>query len=144
MRREALGPFFSKRNVTSLEPRIKAKLELSCSRLDEHTSTKRPINITVASLALTMDILTDYAFGEDFGLLKQRDFNAKWRDTILSIVRALPTIRHFRWFLHVVEILPQAVARLIAPDMSQLFIYKEVWASSLHGHLVHSLIWSKD
>ena len=127
LRREALGPFFSKRNVTSLEPRIRSKIELLCQRLDEHVVSQDPINLTVASLALTMDILTDYAFADDFGLL-QEDFNIKWRDTILSIMQALPTVRHFKWFLRVVTALPASLARLIAPDMSQLIAWKEVCA----------------
>lgn len=126
LRREALSPFFSKRNVVGLESRIKAKTEVLCQRLDEYIDSRDPINMTVASLALTMDILTEYAFAEDFGLLKQKDFNVKWRDTILSIMQALPTICHFKWFLRVVSALPTSLARLIAPDMSQLIEWKEV------------------
>ena len=126
LRREALSPFFSKRNVTSLESRIKAKIEFLCRRLDDYVVSRNPINLTVASLALTMDILTEYAFAEDFGLLKQEDFNIKWKDTILSIMQALPSVRHFKWFLRLVTALPPSLARLIAPDMSQLVEWKEV------------------
>ena len=126
LRREALSPFFSKRNVTSLESRIKAKIEFLCQRLDEYVVSHNPVNLTVASLALTMDILTEYAFAEDFGLLKQDDFNVKWKDTILSIMQALPTVRHFKWFLRLVTALPPSLARLVAPDMSQLVEWKEV------------------
>lgn len=134
LRREALGPFFSKRNVTGLESRIKAKTELLCQRLDEHLVSQDPINLTAASLALTMDILTDYAFADDFGLLKQKDFNIKWRDTILSIMQALPTVRHFKWFLRVVTALPASLARLIAPDLSQLIEWKEVCILQIHSN----------
>ena len=126
LRRDALAPFFSKRNVANLDVRIKAKIERFCQRLDEHVDWKKPINLTVASLALTMDILTDYAFAEDFGLLRQEDFNVRWKDTILSIMQALPAIRHFKWFLRIVGALPESVARRIAPDMSQLIEWKEV------------------
>ncbi len=126
LRRDAVGPFFSKRNVTNLEPRIRAKIELLCQRLDGYVGSQDPINLTVASLALTMDIITEYAFAEDFGLLKHEDFNVKWRDTLLSIMQALATVRHFKWLLRVVAVLPASLARLIAPDMSQLVEWKEV------------------
>lgn len=86
---------------------------------------RTPINLTVASLALTMDILSEYAFHEDFGSLNQGDFNVKWRDTILSIMRALPAVRPFGWLLMVAKALPQNIRRLITPDMSQLIQWKE-------------------
>lgn len=129
LRREALGPFFSKRKVTSLEPRIKAKVKQLCRRLDECVGSKEPINLTVVFLALTMDILTDYSFAEGFGLLEEDDFNPKWRDTILSIVRCLSVIRHFQWIFRLVKVLPEFLARLLAPDMSQMIKYKEVSVS---------------
>lgn len=126
MRRDALGPFFSKRNVASLEDRIKAKIDLFCRRLEEYRGLEKPVNLTAASLALTMDILTEYAFAEDFGLLKQEDFNAEWSDTILSIMQALPLVRHFKWFLRLGGALPEFSARCVATDMSQLIEWKEV------------------
>ena len=126
LRRDALSPFFSKRNVIGLEPRIKAKIELLCERLDGFLGTQKPINLTVAFLALTMDILTDYAFAEDFGLLQQEDFNIKWRDTILYIMQALPLIGHFKGLFRVIGSLPVFITRRIAPDVSQLLAWKEV------------------
>ncbi len=126
LRRDALAPFFSKRSVANLDLRIKARIERLCQRLDEYIESKSPINLTVASLALTMDILTDYAFAEDFGLLQQEDFNVKWKDTILSIMQALPTIRHFKWFLRIIGVLPNSIAQRLAPDMSQLVEWKQV------------------
>ena len=122
--------------MTTLESRIKAKIELLCQRLEGHIVSQDPFNLTVASLALTMDILTDYAFAEDFGLLKQKDFNVKWRDTILSIMQALPTVRHFKWFLRIVTALPESLARLVAPDLSQLIEWKQVCIN----HIEHSTL----
>ena len=92
LRHEALGPFFSKRNVAKLKPQINAKRDRLCERLDEYMGVYKPVNFTVESLALTMDILTENAFAEIFRLLKQEDFNVKWRCTILGIMQALLTI----------------------------------------------------
>ncbi|KAM0796886.1 cytochrome P450 [Usnea florida] len=125
LRREALSPFFSKRNVARMEPLVKAKVQRLRERLEEHMKLKASVNLTVASLAFTMDILSEYAFHEDFGSLNQEDFNVRWRDTILSIMRALPAVRHFGWLLMVAKALPQTIRRLITPDMSQLIQWKE-------------------
>ena len=126
IRREALGSFFSKRIVTLLEPTIKAKIDEFCQRLDGFVGTNAPINLSVASLALTMDILTEYTFAEGFGLLKQEDFNVKWKDTILCIMQALPIIRHFQWLFRIIGTLPNSVARPPASEISELLGWKEV------------------
>lgn len=106
MRRDAFAPFFSKRNTTILEPEINMKVEKFCQRLDQYVLEKRPVNLTVALLAFTMDVITEYSFEKSYGLMDQEDFNEKWRDTILSIVQALIVIRHFQWFAKLVGFLP--------------------------------------
>lgn len=45
-RREALAPFFSKRNVVSLEPVITEKVEQLCDLIEIHASKKMPFNIS--------------------------------------------------------------------------------------------------
>jgi len=73
-----------------------------------------------------MDVLTEYTFAASFDLLEQDDFNVKWKDTILSIMQALVVVRHFRWFARLVGMLPELIARLILPDVSQLKDWKLV------------------
>lgn len=126
LRREAIAPFFSKRNTTILEPDIKAKIEKFCCRLEEYADEKRSVNLTVACLAFTMDVLTQYSFAKSFDLMDEDDFNEKWRDTILSIVQALVVVRYFRWFTRLVALLPDRVAEWILPDVSQLRSWKLV------------------
>lgn len=45
-RREALSPFFSKRNVISLEPTITAKVQQLCQLLSRHASDQTPANLS--------------------------------------------------------------------------------------------------
>lgn len=73
-----------------------------------------------------MDIITDYAFGQQYGLLDEDDFNEKWRDTILSIVKSVATIVHLPWLPGLMRALPTPFARSITPDMSQLLDYEHV------------------
>ena len=46
-------------------------------RVEIHFKENRPINLTVAFLALIMDVITEYAFAQSFGLLEVNDFNLK-------------------------------------------------------------------
>ncbi|KUI54138.1 Trichodiene oxygenase [Cytospora mali] len=45
-RREALSPFFSKRNVVFLEPTITEKVQQLCQLLSKHASNKTPVNLS--------------------------------------------------------------------------------------------------
>lgn len=45
-RREALSPFFSKRNVVYLEPLITEKVEQLCEVVAKHAAEKMPVNLS--------------------------------------------------------------------------------------------------
>jgi hypothetical protein len=45
-RREALSPFFSKRNVLSLEPTIADKVQQLCQLLSKYASDRTPVNLS--------------------------------------------------------------------------------------------------
>lgn len=52
-RRDALSPFFSKRNVLYLEPMITKKVEQLCQLIAKHTTEKTPINLSDAFFAFS-------------------------------------------------------------------------------------------
>lgn len=52
-RREALTPFFSKRNVLHLEPLINKKVNQLCQLVSKHTVEKTPINLSDAFFAFS-------------------------------------------------------------------------------------------
>jgi cytochrome P450 len=45
-RREALAPFFSRRNVVHLEPLIREKVEQLCQLVAGHAKEKTPVNLS--------------------------------------------------------------------------------------------------
>lgn len=62
-RRGALNPFFAKRSVVRLEPRIQDKVNRLCSRLRGFAGTKDIVRLDVAFMALTMDVISEYCYG---------------------------------------------------------------------------------
>ncbi|MCJ1368214.1 hypothetical protein MMC16_007355 [Acarospora aff. strigata] len=143
VRKDALSPFFSKRSVKDREPNIKAKVNHLCTRVEEHYKAKKPVNLTVAYLAMCMDIITEYAFGEAYGLLDEEDFNVKWRDTILAIVKSVATITHLAWLPGVMRALPASLAQFLAPDVSQLLEYESRIRSQVQQVLTYTGIYTK-
>lgn len=129
VRKDALSPFFSRKTVQQREESIKVKVERLCQRLNEESQTGRPVNLTAAYLAMCMDVITDYAFGEEYGLLNHENFHVKWRDTILAIVKSVTFLTHFTWLPGVLKRLPVGIASMLSPSVSQLLEYEQV---SLH------------
>ncbi|PLB46285.1 cytochrome P450 [Aspergillus steynii IBT 23096] len=125
LRRNALAPFFSHRNTVILEDRIKSCVDRLCLNLQHHHVTQRPFNLTVQSLAATMDIFTSYSFGESLGMLADEAKALKWRDTIVHIMKALPIVRSFPFMARLVPVLPASVARVAMPDISVLMEWKQ-------------------
>lgn len=68
-RRQALSNSFSKAAIVNLEPMIHEKVQTLCDKLLRYPP--RPFDITAAYSCFTTDVITDYCFGEPFGLLKQ-------------------------------------------------------------------------
>jgi cytochrome P450 len=52
-RREALTPFFSKRNVLHLEPVILKKVDQLCGLMEKHARERTPINLSDAFFAFS-------------------------------------------------------------------------------------------
>jgi len=58
-RREALGPFFSRRNVLYLEPLIAEKVEQLCELITKHAVEKTPVNLSDVFFGFS----NEYVFG---------------------------------------------------------------------------------
>ena len=94
LRRGALLPFFSKRNIVNLEPMLHEKVEKVCSRLARARDTRNPIDLRLLFSCMTTDIITEYAFPNCFNLLDTPDLARSWRETFVKALRS------FRWFRH--------------------------------------------
>lgn len=58
-RREALSPFFSKRNVLYLEPVITGKVEQLCRLIAKHAAEGSPVNLSDILYAFSNEYLFD-------------------------------------------------------------------------------------
>ncbi|KAJ4296097.1 hypothetical protein N0V88_004799 [Collariella sp. IMI 366227] len=76
-RRAALSPFFSKRSIHALEPMIGNKVDVLAGRFADACRTGEVVSLLYAAGALTMDVISVYAYGRDAGKLRQPDWAAK-------------------------------------------------------------------
>jgi hypothetical protein len=126
MRRTAVDYFFSTRSVTQLEHVVQGKIGRLCERIEEFKSKKTPLNLTVAFLALTMDIIETYSFGCSSDLLDLPEFSPEWRDTITAVMSKTALMNHFGWIPKLVRLIPESVLEKQEPAVAKMNSLKRV------------------
>lgn len=63
-------------------------------------SSGSSVNLTNATAALTMDVISSYALGADIGNLRREDWGADWLDAFRTVGLMRPMGRQFAWFMN--------------------------------------------
>ncbi|KAK3389163.1 cytochrome P450 [Podospora didyma] len=121
LRRSAMDPFFSARSVTQLEPVLRSKVEKLSARFQGLADTKEILRLDAAFMALTMDIICDYAFAKDRKYLDEPDFQLRWKETIIGAFEGGALGRQFPWMLPLMKKLPLSVVSAMNPAVGYLF-----------------------
>ena len=78
-RRQPLSTFFSKRNIQNLEKTlVRRKVLELCDSLAEARQSSAIVNLIVTMSALTMDVISEYCFGEDIDTLRDPALAEEW------------------------------------------------------------------
>ena len=130
MRRTAVDYFFSTRSVAQLEHVVHERIQKLCERIEEFKTKQVPLNLTVAFLALTMDVIETYSFGVSSNLLELPEFSPEWRDTITAVMSKTALMNHFGWIPKLVQLIPESVLEKQEPAIAKMNGLKRVRA---HG-----------
>ncbi|KAL8698773.1 MAG: hypothetical protein Q9201_006387 [Fulgogasparrea decipioides] len=117
VRRNAIAPFFSKRNVFNLEPMVRAKVEKVCSRLEEYRRSNSVMDLRLLFGCMTTDIITEYAFPHCFDLLDTPDLSPAWRKTFATGLRNFQWFKHFPSLWNVLRSIPDQILVQLSPEM---------------------------
>ncbi|KAK6209990.1 cytochrome P450 [Colletotrichum tabaci] len=120
LRRGALNPFFSARSVARLEPLIRGKVDKLSARFSELVKTGEVVRLDAAFMALTMDVICDYAFAHDRRYLDEPDFKLLWKETIIGAFEGGAAGRQFPWMLPVMKRLPLPLVSAMNPCVGHL------------------------
>ena len=126
LRRAALNPYFSTQAVTKLEPVIRAKVEILSSGLNLAHETGELVNLEVAIMALTTDIITEYAFATSYNHLAKPDFSPQWTKTMKGAGEASMLLRYVPFLVEPMKVSPPWLVKLLDPNISQLLSIKLV------------------
>ncbi|KAF6220284.1 hypothetical protein HO133_003416 [Letharia lupina] len=125
VRRGALNPFFSKKSISAIEPLIQNKVDLLCTALGEYapggSDEKRAgkeIELGLAYMSLTLDIISHYAFGKSYGLLDLPGFSQLWKDVVENVMESFALVRNLPWLPEVLKKLPMPITKMIDTGMA--------------------------
>lgn len=125
LRRSVINPFFSKKSISAIEPLIQSKVDLLCTALGEYapggSDDKRAgkeIELGLAYMSLTLDIISHYAFGKSYGLLDLPGFSQLWKDVVENVMESFALVRNLPWLPELLKKLPMPITRMIDTGMA--------------------------
>jgi cytochrome P450 len=117
LRRGVLNPFFSKKSVAELSPIIQSKISHLLDRLRKFRDTDQPIDLVLAYTALTVDIITEYAFARSMDNLDKPDWGRSWHKLVRDSSKLFHTGKQFPRLIRAMFSLPESVAQAMNPDL---------------------------
>ncbi|KAF2141086.1 uncharacterized protein K452DRAFT_299132 [Aplosporella prunicola CBS 121167] len=78
LKRSLISPLFSRRRVLDLEAVVQDKAARLVSRMEAGVRDGIPVDLHHAFRAVSVDVITDYAFGESYHLLDKPDLGARF------------------------------------------------------------------
>jgi cytochrome P450 len=115
LRRNAIGPFFSTQAVMKFRPQVQALVDRFTVRIKECAERDEPIPVFFAYRCLTVDIISEYVFGKQLGLLDREDWGASFYSAWRGLWELSPLIRQFPWMMDAFRATPRWLLALTQP-----------------------------
>lgn len=120
IRRGALNPFFSRKMVLNLEHIVQDKAEEVSALTAKAFAAGKPMNLHYAFRAVSVDVITEYAFAQCYDLLDRADLGQSFFEMIqglgptMWIFQQWPGLRKFALGL------PPAIASAMSAPIGQV------------------------
>lgn len=75
-------------------------------------------------MALTMDVICQYAFAKDDNMLSKPDFNLAWKEMIVGAFEGGALLRQFPSIMSMMNAVPDAMMGIMMPSMSLMLDWK--------------------
>ena len=126
-RRGALNPFFSKKSIAGIEPVVQDRIDELCDNIRGHIKSGEPLEVHMAFMAVTLDIISYHSFGKSLGLLKEPPAATQiWKSAIQGAVQASIFTRHFPTIGSLLMLMPVSVLKATGAPAAFLLQYREV------------------
>jgi len=117
-RRKAISPFFSVTKIADFQPVIRAKVEKLCDKLDGYANNKGSVvRLSRAWMALTTDVISEYAFARSYDQLSSPDFEETLHEALIAIYVTGHFALHFPVVFPILDMLPEWFVRWGKPEI---------------------------
>jgi cytochrome P450 len=114
-RRNALAPFFFTQAVMRFRPQVQELTDRFVERIRQSAEKGEPVPIFFAYRCLTVDIIAEYVFGKQLGLLDREDWGKDFYSAWRSLWELSPLIRQFPWMMPMFRATPRWLLALTQP-----------------------------
>ena len=120
VRRSGLNSFFSRKVVLDLEAVVHEKAEKLSKLVLEALDTDRAVDMHHGLRAVSIDVITDYAFGKSYGLLDQPDLGLKFFTLVHKIGPAAWVFRQWPWLKPLAMTVPKPIIKVLSEPIGQV------------------------
>ncbi|KAJ5226249.1 Cytochrome P450 [Penicillium chermesinum] len=125
LRREALVPFFSKRNVLSLQHLVTEKVDQLAGIIATHAKEQSQVNLSDLFFAFSNDVVNNFLFAHKTNGLADEKQAGISRNNSKQLLLGIHVNKHLPWIPDLLEALPTSISRPLMPpgliDMFNLF-----------------------
>jgi cytochrome P450 len=129
VRRAAISPLFSRKVVLDLEGVVQSKVEKLCRRLSETLRVGKPMDLHHGFRAVSVDVITDYAFDKSYDLLDSPNLGTEFFDALRGMVPAFWVFQQFPFTQNLSRMLPPWLLVKMSPEMATLVRLQSVNAA---------------
>ncbi|KAK0708701.1 cytochrome P450 family protein [Lasiosphaeris hirsuta] len=116
MRRKAISPFFSAVQISDFQAVIHAKVDKFCRILGSYQDGQ-VVRLSRGWMALTTDIITEYAFAKSYDQLDSPNFEETLHEALVAIYVTGNFALHFPIVFPILDRLPDWFVRATQPDV---------------------------
>ncbi|KAL1988147.1 hypothetical protein VTN96DRAFT_677 [Rasamsonia emersonii] len=122
VRRAAMAKFFSSANVAKLEPKVLARVQKLCDRVQEHRDAGQVIPISHAYRCYATDVISDYAAPHTRDFLSTPDFSAAFNQVLRDFSELMLWHRHIPIVFPLLEAIPRWLIAKMDPTGAQIAV----------------------
>ena len=129
LRRTALNQYFSKASIVKLEDLIRDKVDRLADTFRASMAKGESIETHTAFVAMTLDVISHYAFGKSFGLLEIPGFSPEWKHNLHGAIEAGIVSRYLPWLVDILFKMPLWLAIWMNPVVAFFAKFQNVGAT---------------
>lgn len=114
-RRGALNPFFSISAISKLQPTIQSAMDKLSARMHSCAERNGPIPLFYAYRCLTVDIISDYAYAGQLGMLDRDDWGESFYSAWRSLWEMSGIVRQWPFIMDIFMAMPRWLTALVSP-----------------------------